>query len=171
MRARWIVVATSLGSFVPVFGGAVAGQQGPCAASPGELARAVTAARAPTLPAAQLRVFAAAVAALRRGDTGEAGRQLGALVRSNPALARGGGLCALIHAAVRQGTLERDSRARAGMDALALAAGRAFADSSQQARYQLQKASQDYQQAVSAIAAIQKSIYDDAMKIIGNLRS
>ncbi len=161
MSTRWPLGAAFSGS-------ALSAPQGPCAADPGELARAIIDARPPALAAAH-PLFLSAVRALHRGDSREAGRQLGALVRAIPTLALAGGLCALIHAAVRQGTLKRDAHALAGLRTLAQA--RTSADAGQLAQYALQECYQDCQQAVSTIAAIEKSLHDDAMTAINNVKS
>ncbi len=163
MRLRAaLTVAAICGALLPA--GPLAAQTGPCAASPLELARAVTTARTPALAPAQQSLFAAAVGALRQGKSAEAGRQLGALLRTSPALATHAGLCALVHAAVRQGTLERDPRARGYLQALARTGTGGTAQDTG-------KASQECQQAVTTIANIQKAVHDDALKIIGNLRA
>jgi len=47
---------------------------------------------------------------------------------------------------------------------------KAATEASQAAQLDLQKVYQDYQQAVATLAAIQKQVHDDAVKIISNLR-
>lgn len=48
---------------------------------------------------------------------------------------------------------------------------KAATDTMRAAQFDLQKVYQDYQQAVSTLANIQKQVHDDAMKIISNLRA
>jgi hypothetical protein len=150
---------------------ALAAQQGPCARDPGELARAVMSVRAPAgFSPAQQQLYGGVVTELRAGNTAAASSQFRALIRSNPALARGAGLCTLLDAAVRQGTLEADPRALARMRALANAAQRAR-DDSQLANLDLQRLSQDLQREVSTIATIQRTLHDSAMAVLENLKS
>ena len=109
-RASRVLLALLLGGAL-LCAGAAAGQ-GSCTLQAGPLARALVAARPPAgLAAAQQTVYAAAVAALRRGDGAGAAHQLVALARTKPSFARGDQRCALIFAAVRQGAVEPD-RAR-----------------------------------------------------------
>ncbi len=163
--------AAALGLVAVVAAGPLAGQQGPCARGPGELARAVMSVRAPAgLSPAQQQLYGGVVTELRAGNTRAASSQFRALIRSNPALARGNGLCTLLHAAVRQGTLEANPRALAHMRALAGAAQRAQ-DDTQMASLDLQRLSQDLQREVATIATIQKTLHDSAMAVLENLKS
>ena len=149
----------------------LAAQNGPCARAPGELARAVMSVRAPAgFSPTQQQLYGGVVTELRAGNTAAASLAFRELIRSNPALARGAGLCTLLHAAVRQGTLEADPGALERMRALAVAAQRS-GDDAQLANLDLQRLSQDLQREVSTIATIQKTLHDSAMAVLENLKS
>lgn len=137
-------------------------QTGPCASSAAELARSVIGATAPVTTVAQQQAYGKVVAALRRGDVQAARAAFAALVKTNPALGRPPALCRLLHAVAREGVLGQDARALAAFRAVAVPGDTGGKSGGAQS---------DQQRAVQTITSIQKQMYEDAVKILDNLKS
>ena len=157
-----IVAAALLGSAYPVSG------QLTCPASGADLVRAVTSAPGLSLTPEQQAVFDRLVAAVRAGNRTAQQQELSSLLRLRSGATQPADACALVLRAIRLGKVDSDPRmvtalrpGRAGATTTTSTGGAAPTTSTASA----------YDNAVQTIASIQRQIWEDALKILANLRA
>ena len=163
-----IVAAVLLVSAYPVRG------QLTCPASGADLVRAVTSAPGLSLTPEQQAVFDRLVAAVRAGNRTAQQQELSSLLRLRSGAAQPADACALVLRAVRLGKVDSDPRM-----VTALRPGRAGATSTTSATTTTSTGgatsttsnASAYDSAVQTIASIQRQIWEDALKILANLKA
>ncbi len=153
MVARGLIVAALL------LGASPARAQVACSSTGPELVRTVMSAPAVALTPAQQVIFDRLTSAVRAGNRTAVQQELAALLRLRPSAAQPVDACALVLRAVRVGRVDSDPRLVA-----TLRAGPAAPTSTS-------TATTTYNSAVQTLAALQQQMWEDALKILANLRA
>ncbi len=153
MVARGLIVTALL------VGASPARAQVACSATGSELVRTVMSAPAVALTPAQQVIFDRLTSAVRAGNRTAAQQELTALLRLRPSAAQPADACALVLRAVRLGRVDSDSRLVA-----TLRAGPAGATPTT-------TTSTTYDRAVQTLAGLQQQMWEDALRILANLRA
>lgn len=153
MVARGLIVAAAL-----LAGAYPARAQVACSSAGSELVRAVTSAPAVALTPAQQVIFDRLTSAVRAGNRTAVQQELAALLRLRPNAAQPADACALVLRAVRLGRVDNDARL---VTALRAGAGATTTTTTSTA----------YDSAVQTLTALERQMWEDAMKILANLKA